>query len=61
MNTRKIHAQRLYNDIFLNLRREASENNRDLSLVLSRLIPSGLMPFICRQKVIVILPPIPQR
>jgi len=46
MNIRKIHAQRLYNDILLNLRREASENNRDLSLVLSRLIPSGLMPFL---------------
>jgi hypothetical protein len=45
MNTRKTHAQSLYNHHFLNLRREARENNLDLSLLLSRLIPSGLMSF----------------
>ncbi len=45
MTSSKYHAQRTYNHHFHNLRREARENNLDLSLLLSELIPSGLMPF----------------
>ncbi len=45
MIIRKVHAQRAYNRHFLNLCREARENNLDLSLLLSEYLPSGLMPF----------------
>jgi len=45
MTSREPHAQRAYNHYFLNLRREARENNLDLSLLLSEFLSDELMPF----------------